>query len=431
MNINHLILIVFLMTSNAGCQSNSLNSNSNASSDDMSKKVESDSFIGIFMGEYGGTSLKLIINKVGPEQYEIFLNGEGPDQAKLSGNELEGTSSGLIFRIRKIQDGLNLNISNNNITFLRESLSKENDQKTFQKFESNTLNNNSDPFEGSFFGTIDNGPVKVKFDKINEREYSFYFNGLGPMTVSKIGNAIQVTESGYVFRFEPNANGLLLKGNGKTVELNRENVNTQETDEDLFSGQYDLAYQGQIRDKWTIRKINNSQYQLSSPKGSTMATKGGNKLKCYDASSGTSIIIEYLENQLIMNIAGTIFKMINKQPLSQVNQNMGNNADPRLFGLWVGSKSHNSYGGVGTASIASSYKYYFKQDGTYETVSSIAGGGANWGGSTSEPIETGNYQILSTSIDGGYIDINGNQVEYTFYSGGNKMKMGGIIYERR
>ena len=130
-----------------------------------------------------------------------------------------------------------------------------------------------------------------------------------------------------------------------------------------------------------------------------------------------------------MQAAGYVFNL-NKKSSYQSNTNSAGNIDPRLIGLWVGSSSYTSRGGVGTASISRGYRYLFK-DGTYQTISESGGGGDYWSGTSSGGVETGNFQVSSINSDGGFINLNGTQLEYTFFDSGNKMKMGSIIYSRR
>ena len=60
--------------------------------------------------------------------------------------------------------------------------------------------------------------------------------------------------------------------------------------------------------------------------------------------------IEFKDGQLTMQAAGYVFNL-NKKSSYQSNTNSAGNIDPRLIGLWVGSSSYTSRGGVGTASI--------------------------------------------------------------------------------
>ena len=256
------------------------------------------------------------------------------------------------------------------------------------------------------------------------------------MSVNKTGNLIQLSEAGMVFTLEPNSNGLVLKGNGREINLSRSgssiNSNSQETssiEDDPFSGQFDIVFQGQIRESWSIRKVNSNQYQLTSPKGNTMGTRNGNKLTGFDDVAKIGYEIELRDGQLTMQAAGYVFNL-NKKSSSQINANSSGNIDPRLVGLWVGSNSYTSRGGVGTASISSGYRYLFNQDGTYHTKSESGGGGDYWSGTSSSGVETGNYSVSGINSSGGYINLNGTQLEYAFYDSGNKMKMGRIIYYR-
>lgn len=395
-----------------------------------------DPFIGKFTGQLSGNNLVLEIKKVSGSNYHLFLNGLGPDYAQLNGNLLTGVSAGLSFTIKEDPDGIILNIKNQDVKLVREGRNSNSAQQIAEN-TSRTIQTSADPFEGSFSGYIDNNPITIKLDKVNQNEYSFYFNGQGPMTVNKTGNLIQLSEAGMVFTLESNSNGLVLKGNGREINLSRsgssvssnsQGSTTQENDP--FSGQFDVVFQGQIRESWNIKKINSNQYQLSSPKGNTMGTRNGNKLTGFDDVAKIGYEIEFKDGQLTMQAAGYVFNL-NKKSSYQSNTNSAGNIDPRLIGLWVGSSSYTSRGGVGTASISRGYRYLFKQDGTYQTISESGGGGDYWSGTSSGGVETGNFQVSSINSDGGFINLNGTQLEYTFFDSGNKMKMGSIIYSRR
>ena len=176
----------------------------------------------------------------------------------------------------------------------------------------------------------------------------------------------------------------------------------------------------------TITKIDATQYQLSSSDGqSDIFSLKNNTLT--GTSSGTAFVIAPEGNQLKVSFEGGTGYLIRSAAAPKATGAVDN----RLLGKWVGSSSINSTGGVGSATMAFGRTYFFAQDGTFQTKSTSAGGGANWGSSSEGKVESGRYQIVSKNESGGVVSVNGNQLKYVFYDDYSKMKLGNMHYEKR
>ncbi|MBK8483654.1 MAG: hypothetical protein IPL31_04715 [Saprospiraceae bacterium] len=76
---------------------------------------------------------------------------------------------------------------------------------------------------GNFSGFGEqNVPINISIAKDEGNGYLFSFNGMGPEKVYKKGQIISLKDSGLDITIEANANGLIFRGNGKSVVLNRE-----------------------------------------------------------------------------------------------------------------------------------------------------------------------------------------------------------------
>lgn len=296
-----------------------------------------------------------------------------------------------------------------------------------------------DPFIGKFKLDFNGTAVILEIIKDTDADYLIYANGQGPDRTTKTGNTLSGISEGVQFAIKQVGNELIFQVNNQDYSLERVSVeltttkenNIQKSDSDPFVGRYDVSIQGQIKEKWTIQKLNETTYTIISPSGTSQATRTGNVLNGYDAINQISFMIEKRGSLLLMNIAGIQIELINKVDITGLELNgQSGLTDPRLIGTWSGSSSYTSTGGVGTASMAFLQTYVFNEDGTFQSKSEKAGGGGDWSAQSSGEVETGQYFILNKLEEGGHISINGKQMKYVFYDEGYKMKMGNMHYSR-
>lgn len=292
-----------------------------------------------------------------------------------------------------------------------------------------------DPFIGKFKLNFNGTEIILEIANVRGSEYLVYANRLGPDKATKNGNFLSGISEGIHFSIKQLDKDLVFMVNNQEYSLIRVgktlNVESEKKDSDPFVGIYDVSHQGQIKEKWTIQKLDESKYNLISPSGTSQATRNGLVLNGFDEANQISYVLEKKGDLIVMNIAGIQFELINRKEISKQNV-IGQNgiSDPRLIGSWSGSTSYNSSGGVGSASIAFQKTYMFNSDGTFQSKSSNAGGGSDWSAHSDGGIESGMYHILSKDHDGGIISIHGNQLKYVFYSEGYKMKLGNMHYSR-
>lgn len=316
-----------------------------------------------------------------------------------------------------------------------------------------TSNQYKDPFEGNYKGNAGGVSLTLEIRRQADGQYHVYTNGLGPDFASLQGEVLKGSSAGLEFSIRLAEKGVILNIDNQDIEFGRAELATgmanaigsqshdkkpssdleesSQGTKDPFEGIYDVSFQGQVRERWTIRSRGNSQYDLISPSGSLVGTRNGNLISGFDNINNISFTLESREKRLILNVAGVQFELTNRQALNQQKGNASNSIDNRLLGVWSGSSSHTSYGGVGDASISFGQAYGFKADGTYEYKDFNAGGGAEWSASSESGIQTGTYQIIRMDQSGGVVSVNGRQMEYVFFSEGAKMKMGSMIYSRR
>ncbi|HRG68829.1 MAG TPA: hypothetical protein PLS73_08275 [Saprospiraceae bacterium] len=317
----------------------------------------------------------------------------------------------------------------------------------------NTLIQSGDPFTGKYYGSSGGATLTLEIKRQADGQYYVFTNGLGPDFASMQGEVLKGSSAGFEFSIRVSENGVMLNignqdinftretgpsGMAGSVGANSDRVNdapkaqTQgQNTSDPFEGVYDVSYQGQIREKWTIQHKNGNQYSLISPGATVMGTRNSHQITGFDNINNMSFALELNGKRLFLNVSGIQFELINRQAISQNMQANSSSMDNRILGAWSGSKSYNSSGGVGDASISYGQAYGFKADGTYEYKDFNAGGGAGFSGSSESGIQTGQYQIVRMDQEGGVISVDGRQMEYVFFSNGSKMKMGNMIYNRK
>lgn len=316
-----------------------------------------------------------------------------------------------------------------------------------------TVDHSKDPFVGNYKGSAGGNSLTLEIKRQAEGQYHVYTNGLGPDFASLQGEVLKGSSAGLEFFIRLSDKGVILNIANQDIAFTRDgstsglsaairpqsgdgNSSSQagpgsQTASDPFEGIYDVSFQGQVRERWTIRRRGNSQYDLISPSGSLVGSRNNNQISGFDNINNISFTLGTKGSGLVLNVAGVQFDLINRQPLAQASGMGSNSIDNRLLGVWSGSSSYNSYGGVGDASISFGQAYGFKADGTYEYKDFNAGGGAAWSTSSEGGIQTGTYQIIRMDHEGGVINVNGRQMEYVFFSNGSKMKMGSMIYNRK
>lgn len=328
-----------------------------------------------------------------------------------------------------------------------------NQDKVHQMEQIKSNNQSSDPFLGKYQGNAAGTNLSLEIKKQSEGQYHVFTNGLGPDFASRHGDVLKGISDGFEFLIRVSGNGVILNMGNQDVIFTRENgysgvvgavgvnsssgndaakVQTQgQRTNDPFEGVYDVIYQGQIREKWTIKHNSGNQYSLISPGATVMGTRNNYQISGFDNVNNMSFTLELNGERLFLNVSGIQFELINRQSINQNIQANASSKDNRILGAWSGSKSYNSSGGVGDASISYGQAYGFHADGTYEYKDFNAGGGAGYSGSSESGIQTGQYQIVNMNQEGGVISIDGRTMEYVFFSNGSKMKMGNMIYNRK
>ncbi len=328
-----------------------------------------------------------------------------------------------------------------------------NQDKVYQMEQIESNNQSKDPFPGKYKGNAAGTILSLEIKKQTDGQYHVFTNGLGPDFASRQGEILKGVSDGFEFSIRVSGNGVILNIGNQDINFTREagssglagaigansdrgneteNVQTQgQNTNDPFEGVYDVSYQGQIREKWTIKHKSGNQYSLISPGATVMGTRNNHQITGFDNINNMSFTLELNGKNLFLNVSGIQFELINRQAISQSMQANSSSMDNRILGAWSGSKSYNSSGGVGDASISYGQAYGFKADGTYEYKDFNAGGGAGFSGSSESGIQTGQYQIVRMDQEGGVISIDGRQMEYVFFSNGSKMKMGNMIYNRK
>ncbi len=330
------------------------------------------------------------------------------------------------------------------------SANQDNDYQ-MEQMESN--NQSKDPFPGKYQGNAAGTTLSLEIKKQSDGQYLIFTNGLGPDFASRHGEVLKGISDGFEFSIRVSGNGVILNIGNQDINFTREtgssgiagaagthsgagnNAAKSQTQgkntDDPFEGVYDVSYQGQIRENWTIKHESGNQYSLISPGATIMGTRNNHQITGFDNINNMSFTLELNDKKLFLNVSGIQFELINRQAISQNMQSNASTKDNRILGAWSGSKSYNSSGGVGDASLSYGQAYGFKADGTYEYKNFNVGGGAEWSGSSESGIQTGHYKIVSINQEGGVINIDGRTMEYVFFSDGSKMKMGSMIYSRK
>ncbi|MBK6859762.1 MAG: hypothetical protein IPG95_05715 [Saprospiraceae bacterium] len=289
----------------------------------------------------------------------------------------------------------------------------------------------TDPFIGIFKGNIDNNPIIIQLSKFSADEYNFYFNGQGPDKIQKTGNRIMMQGVGIDFSLEPIASGLLLRGNGKEVILQRDEpmpdsnaYQENQIEDDPFSGSYDMLSNGQNLGKVSLTKTGAANYLFTSAQGDDIAQRNGDQLS--GTSSGTPFTIKRNGPNLILNLQGYDFLLTNRQTQSNNQANPGNGQiDQRLVGTWSVSTARSG--------SSSQQTYRFNSDGTMQYQYSYSAGGNGWSaGKTSDPVENSTYSVSNLNANGGILIISGQQSAYEFsnFGGEEKLIIGNKIFKR-
>lgn len=248
-----------------------------------------------------------------------------------------------------------------------------------------------------------------------------------------VGQALEGESNGLPFRIIRQGNNLSLEVQGNQIALKRISTTSSSAGatgnsgkkSDAFVGNYELVVNQKNLGAVKITKIDATQYQLSSSDGqSDIFSIKNNTLT--GTSNGIAFVIAPEGNQLKVSFDGGTGYLVR----SGATPKATGTVDNRLLGRWVGSSSINSSGGVGSASMAFGRTYFFAQDGTYQTKSTSAGGGADWSTSSEGKVEYGRYQIVSKNESGGVVSVNGNELKYVFYDDFSKMKLGNMHYEK-
>lgn len=310
----------------------------------------------------------------------------------------------------------------------------------------------SDPFVGKYNSEGGLFALQLEIKIESPGKYLLYTNGQGPDYATRQGDVLSGTSAGIEFTVRKSTEGLILHIAEQDLLLIKEQLSdhsdkkeasqpptsnttkpskTSEKSLDPFEGIYDLSYQGQIREQWTIRSLGNHLYELESPSGVSQAQRKDNKLSGFDSANNLGFEILKNENDLTLSVSGLKLSLINRKPLPAAADPKQFNPDRRLIGLWSGSSSLNSSGGVGSASMAFGQDYVFKADGTYEYRSYSVGGGADWSASSNGDVERGRYQVIKQSQDGGTVKIGARQFQYTFFDNQYQMKMGNTFYRKK
>lgn len=191
---------------------------------------------------------------------------------------------------------------------------------------------------------------------------------------------------------------------------------------DPFQGTFNMVANGQSAGTVVIQLVADNNYRLTLVDGSSDdAVRSGNELNGY--SLGVPFKISVNGDNLVMELMGARIDLVRIQAQSQdappVSVSSGN-IDERLIGIWSNSTAYNS----GNAGMASQTLLAFLADGTVESQRSFSSGGDGWSsGKTTDPIERSTYNISQMTPNGGICVINGQAIEYEFYTFGGEQKL--------
>ncbi|MBK8483652.1 MAG: hypothetical protein IPL31_04705 [Saprospiraceae bacterium] len=411
----------------------------------LSSNVEmiSDPFIGRFIGEINGLQFVLEIRKSTSGNYEIYVNEQGPDIANKSKDVLIGTADGFDFTISLSGSNIVLSMFDQSSVFVREGKVQDNQTNSPSnevienlKKSDKIIENKIDPLIGTFSGYGENNiAIKVIISKNAEQEYLLTFNGIGPNRAEKSGGILLLSESGVTFSFEADANGLIFKGNGKSIRLNRDGVNPKvttapkNTSPVKFEGTYNAYRNGKAfgMGRVTIKAAGDNSYKLSDDKEQLKCEKEGNQMVgMLDDANKSVVSVRIQNNGLILCISGTDIELTNATPV--YSDQSSRQIDQRIIGKWNGSKTYNS--GYGGGSSIHEKIYLFRANGTYEFKSSSAMSGRGWSSVNDGDLIKGGYFILWITDSKNIINIGGTQLVYELFNNNQSMKLDGIIYEK-
>ncbi len=411
----------------------------------MSKaELVSDPFVGRFIGQIIGQQIVIEIRKSTNDNYEIYVNGLGPDIAVLRNDVISGTSDGLAFSISLSGRNIILTMFDQPSLFVRdETIVNSNAATPNLNFQSNANSGNQvvetgqDFLIGTFSGYGENYmTIKVVIVKSAEQEYLLTFNGIGPERAEKSNGMLLLSENGVTFSFEADAEGMFFKGNGKSIRLKRDGPPKQKvtpisknTSPAKFEGTYN-AY-GDGKDvgfgKATIKAIENGFYTISFGKELIKMRKNDNQLLgIADDAKKSLVSLRIQNNQLILCYSGIDIELTNSEPI--YSDQSSRQIDQRIIGKWRGSNTYNS--GYNSGSSISEKLYLFREDGTYEYKSSSSFSGPGWSSSSDGDVIKGGYLILWLTEDKSFMNVGGSQIMYEMFNNNQSMKLDGIIYDK-
>lgn len=437
--------IVGTLSGNSGMPSIGLLLKGSYSSQSIVSEAELvfDPFVGRFIGQIIGQQIVLEIRKSANGNYEIYVNGLGPDIAILGNDVLSGVSDGFSFSISLSGRNIILTMFDQPSLFVRDETVKNNNTATpTPEFQGNTnsgkqgLDNGQDLLVGSFSGYGDNNiAIKVVISKNAEGAYLLTFNGVGPQQAEKSGTMLLLYESGAPFSFEADVTGMYFKGNGRSIRLNRDGSNPkvttvpQNSKPAKFEGTYNAYGDGKDigMGKVTIKPEGGNYYSISFGKGTIKLRKNGNQLfGTTDDSKMSLVSLRIQNNGLILCISGIDIELTNGEPL--YSDQSSRQIDHRIIGKWRGSNTYNS--GYNSGSSISEKFYLFRSDGTYEFKSSSSFSGPGWSGGSDGDVVKGKYLLLWLTEDKSFINVGGQQMMYELFNNNRSMKFDGIIYEK-
>lgn len=403
----------------------------------------SDPFIGKFIGQIIGQQLIIEIRKAANGNYEIYVNGLGPDIAVLKNDVLSGTSDGFAFSISLSGRNVILTMFEQPSLFVRDETGVNNSTVTpTTDFPGNAnsgnqvVENEQDFLVGTYSGYGENNiGIKVVITKGAEQEYLLTFNGVGPTRAEKSNGMLLVYESGVPFSFEADAEGLYFKGNGKSIRLKRDKQShkvskkNQNTIPVKFEGTYNAYGDGKDigMGKVTIKAIGDNFYNLTFQNGTIKVRKSGEQLfGTMDGKEMKLVSVRIQDNVLLLCISGVDIELTNGIPV--YSDQSSRQIDQRIIGKWRGSKTYNS--GYGGGSSINEKLYLFREDGTYEHKSSSSFSGSGWSSSSDGDVVKGGYLLLWLTEDKSFMNIGGRQVMYEMFNYNRSMKLDGMIYEK-